>query len=238
MCTAYTQTSLEIAMRLLKVTALAVFMSASALSSALAQNAVSGSASAANNTANQVTASGAIASGGSVVMPQPLARQTIAQDGTATLKTAPSLGGLALGGGHPCALSPVTGQVSIIGGGLGYGGMKIDDACMLLIMAAANGDARAYTAATVLMAGRDNSTCQAMYQAGMVADCQDRRGRSTLKRPTQQPVSTSSRSAAAPIQLAYSKCEYNRASNRVTVRKARGFSSAVAKSQCLSSLGF
>ena len=196
-----------------------------------AQDSISGSASQANNTANQISASGAIASGGSVVMPQPLARQTIVQDGTATLKTAPSLGSLALGGGHPCALAPMTAQVSIIGGGAGFGGMKIDDACMLLIMAASSGDAQAYQAATVLMAGRDSDTCRAMYTAGMVSDCVDKKGRSTVKAA---PTVTSRNTATTSVS--YAKCEKN--GNKITFTRKAGTDSAVAKAQCLTSLGY
>lgn len=127
------------------------------------------------------------------------------QSGTTTVKTAPSLGGLALGGGHPCAYSPATGQLSIIGGGAGFGGMQIDTACMLLINAAASGDIRAYNAAMNMLAARDPAACKAMYQAGMVADCVDKRGKSTVKaapapvkaaKPTK--VSSKSRVAVMP----------------------------------------
>lgn len=85
------------------------------------------------------------------------------------LATAPSLGGLALGGGHPCAYSPATAQISIIGGGAGVGGMKVDSACMLMVMGAA-GDPKAYKAAQYMMAARDPAACKAMEAAGMV-DC-------------------------------------------------------------------
>jgi len=85
----------------------------------------------------------------------------------ARIENAPSLGGLALGGGHPCAYSPATGQISIIGGGLGVGGMKIDSACMLMVMGAA-GDARAYKASHYMIAARDPAACAAMEAAGMV----------------------------------------------------------------------
>ena len=68
------------------------------------------------------------------------------------MKTAPALGGLALGGGHPCALAPVTGQISIIGGGIGAGGMVVDDECMAMIKAATSGDNRYLTAANIMAA--------------------------------------------------------------------------------------
>jgi hypothetical protein len=87
----------------------------------------------------------------------------------AEVATAPSLGGLALGGGHPCAYSPATAQISIIGGGAGIGGSKVDSACMLMVMGAA-GDAQAYEAAQLMLAARDPEACAAMEAAGMV-DC-------------------------------------------------------------------
>lgn len=88
--------------------------------------------------------------------------------------TAPSLGGLALGGGHPCAYSPATAQVSIIGGGAGIGGSKVDSACMLMVMGAA-GDKQAYRAAQLMLAARDPDACIAMEQAGLVAGCKQPR---------------------------------------------------------------
>lgn len=88
----------------------------------------------------------------------------------AEVSSAPSLGGLALGGGHPCAYSPATAQVSIIGGGAGIGGMKVDSACMLMVMGA-TGDKAAYKAAQLVIAGRDKSACRAMEQVGLVTGC-------------------------------------------------------------------
>ena len=85
----------------------------------------------------------------------------------AEVSSAPSLGGLALGGGHPCAYSPATAQVSLIGGGAGIGGMKVDSACMLMVMGAA-GDPKAYKAALLMLAARDPAACEAMDAAGIV----------------------------------------------------------------------
>jgi hypothetical protein len=86
------------------------------------------------------------------------------------IANAPSLGGLALGGGHPCAYSPATGQISIIGGGLGLGGMKVDSACLLMVMGYS--DPRAQRAAEYMIAARDDDACVAMEMAGMVT-CDD-----------------------------------------------------------------
>jgi hypothetical protein len=90
---------------------------------------------------------------------------------------APALGGLALGGGNPCAWSPATAQISMLGGGAGIGGMKIDEACSLVVLGVASGDQRAFKAAGLVIAGRNPEACAAMEQAGMI-DCvsgEDRR---------------------------------------------------------------
>ena len=179
-----------------------------------AQNAVSGSASQANNTALQSTSSGAIAAGGSVTnnFPAQPNKITTRQDGTATLKTAPSLGGLALGGGHPCAYAPATAQISIIGGGFGAGGMQVDEACMLLIMGASTGDVRVYNAGMYMLAARDKATCTALYKSGLIDDCTDRKGRSTVK-ATQQPTVSSNSGAARTVAL---DVECRQTGNKIT----------------------
>ena len=175
-----------------------------------AQDAISGSASQSVNSANQVSSSGAISTGNVLNLPEQPSRTTVKQDGTATLKTAPSLGSLALGGSHPCAMAPVTGQISVIGGGLGYGGMEVDEACMLLIMAAAAGDAKAYAAATYMMAARDPEACEAMYKSGMIADCVDKKGRSRFA--SKATVSSNS-GATRPVSL---DVECRRNGNKIT----------------------
>ena len=198
---------------------------------ALAQTA--STSSAANNTANQITSSGAIAQGGSVVFPSQLASTTsqVENSGTATLKTAPSLGGLALGGGHPCAYASLTTQISIIGGGAGFGGMTVDSACMLMVQSLAAGDRAAYDAAIYMIAQRDPEACKAMRAVGRISassSCGEKQSTNT--------VSASSNSGAA--SLPYSKCTYDRSTNRLVVRKKVGYSSAVARDACKASHGF
>jgi hypothetical protein len=102
----------------------------------------------------------------------------------AEVASAPSLGGLALGGGHPCAYSPATAQISVIGGGAGIGGSKVDSACMLMVMGAA-GDKQAYKAAQLMLAARDPGACLAMEQVGLVQGC-DRRKRGTAAAPAEK----------------------------------------------------
>jgi len=180
--------------KLLTIAALAAFTALPAQ----AQDAISGSASQANNTANQVSASGAISTGNVLNLPAQPTRTTVRQDGTATLKTAPALGSLALGGGHPCAMTPLSAQISVIGGGLGAGGMEVDEACMLMIMGASTGDAKMYNAGIYMIAARDEEACQAMYVAGLVNDCVDKKGRSRVKAA---PTVSSNSGAAQRVAL-------------------------------------
>jgi hypothetical protein len=121
--------------------------------------------------------------------------------------TAPGLGGLALGGGAPCAYSPATAQVSIIGGGAGFGGMKLDEACSLIVLGAASGDKRAYTAASIVIAGRNPAACNAMVEAGMIAEgsCgRERRagGRPDRSKPSTNEAEVSGDGTGAKCQLA------------------------------------
>jgi hypothetical protein len=89
--------------------------------------------------------------------------------GDVNIRNVPAMGGLALGGGHPCAYSPATGQLAIFGGGIGVGGMKVDDACMLMVMGV--NDPRAKAAAEYMIAARDPAACNAMLAYGMVGGC-------------------------------------------------------------------
>jgi hypothetical protein len=109
--------------------------------------------------------------------------------------TAPSLGGLALGGGHPCAYSPSTAQVSIIGGGAGFGSSKVDSACMLMVMGAA-GDAKAYKASQLMLAARDPEACAAMEAAGML-ECTTKAEARAAKRDFSKPAASSKGAVAA-----------------------------------------
>jgi hypothetical protein len=148
------------------------------------------------------------------------------------IENAPSLGGLALGGGHPCAFSPATAQISVIGGGAGFGGMKVDEACMLMVMGAA-GDPKAYNAAVYMIAARDFAACTAMKASGLVADCIESGG--SIIRPAPRPR-VSTMSAAEPTRAAYSKCELENGQIRMRVRAGQDRDLAVT--QCKASLGY
>jgi len=120
----------------------------------------------------------------------------------AEVSSAPSLGGLALGGGHPCAYSPATAQISIIGGGAGVGGMKVDSACMLMVMGAA-GDPKAYKASQYIIATRDPAACKAMEKAGLL-DCVTREDKKLAKTST----AASSKSDGGKCQLSGKKLAF------------------------------
>ena len=181
----------------------------------LAQTAEATSNSAALSASQSQSAAGSNATGGSVTFNTP-SEQTVRNTGstTARIENAPSLGGLALGGSHPCQWSPFTGQISIVGGGLGGGGGEIDSACMLLVASAASGDHKAYSAAMQMIAARDPAACKAMYQAGMLSDCVDKKGRSLVKpAPTVSSNSGATRPVARPVSL---EVECRKVGNKTT----------------------
>ena len=175
--------------------------------------------------------------GGSVTFNSPSQVNTRAS-GSTTVKTAPALGGLALGGGHPCALAPVTGQISIIGGGIGAGGMVVDDECMAMIKAATSGDNRYLTAANIMAASHSPETCRAYYQAGLVSECLDKQGRSILRDRKTVSSNSGGTSAAIEVKTLFTKCSYDKAANKVTFSSKSSRDRDVAKAQCMASLGF
>jgi hypothetical protein len=149
--------------------------------------------------------------------------------------TAPSLGGLALGGGHPCAYSPATLQISVIGSGAGAGGMKIDSACMLMVMGAA-GDAKAYKAAQLMMAARDPAACAAMEQAGLL-DCVTREERRAAASAAKKDFSAKGATASsknAGVNTGWgAKCEKvgNTIKFRPTTQEARSAELSACKAR-------
>jgi hypothetical protein len=195
-------------MKKICLAAIAAFCFATA---SFGQDAVSGSASSAESNVSVNT--GAMAYNG----------------GTTFEESAPDLGGLALGGGHPCAYAPATVQITAIGGGIGGGGMKVDSACMLMVMGV-SGDPQATRAAEYIIAARDPLACQAMKAAGMVSDCV-KKG-SGIGSPPRLVAAT--KSAKTP----YGKCLFDRELNRVVVTRANGATAAAAAAACKTTLGF
>ena len=192
---------------------------------AQAQNVKSGSNSSVRNSANQVSASGAMASGGSVViMPSPATTQSST---IARVESAPSLGGLAVGGGHPCAWTPGSAQISIIGGGVGGAQMQVDEACMLAVMAAASGDGRLNNAALAMIAARDPSACKALRGQGLISS------QSTCGERRRTTVSTSTQPTAVVTPLKV-KCvmKDGRVTPKVTRKVMDQYSSAAILAAC------
>lgn len=198
-----------------------------------------GAGAIAGSSASSQSASGSAAqSNNNIVFPAvPSSTQTtVRQEGSSTtrVEAAPSLGGLAVGGGHPCAWTPGSGQISIIGGGLGAAKMTIDEACMLAVMAAAKGDARLHNAALYIIASRDKTACLALRQQGLI-------GANSCGEPEQLPAGTtiSTRNNATPgvTQVGYSKC-YMKGDNTVGIKYKSGANKDVAKAACLASLGY
>jgi len=158
----------------------------------------------------------------------------VTSSGKTTLKTAPPVQAPSMGSGHPCGLA-TSGGISIIGGGLSGGGTYVDEACLLAQMGPQFGQA-----AIIMIASRDEGACKALRQTGQIGAqsvCTAAEKRNARQRPSQQPVAASSRSAAAPVMIGYSKCERG-AGNIVKIRYKRGVDKAAAKAQCLSILGF
>ncbi len=101
--------------------------------------------------------------------------------------------------------------------------MQVDEACMMVRSA----NPRVQAAGWALYAARDNDACKALRNAGVIA-------RESLcgEKPEQQPATTSTRN----VQVAYAKCELS--GGKVVFRKKPGQDSAVARQQCLTSLGY
>lgn len=114
--------------------------------------------SASGAVANSQSTSGAVAQGGSVTFNTP-ASQRIHQSGTTTIKSAPQVVAPSMSSGHPCAWSPLSVGISVIGFGGAIGGQRIDDACLLAQMQVRN-------AAMIMIAQRNPAACRALEAAG------------------------------------------------------------------------
>lgn len=149
-----------------------------------------------------------------------------------TLRTAPQVSAPGMSNGHPCAYSPASVGISIIGGGIGAGGQKIDDACMLAQM-------NERGAAISMIASRNPSACKSLRGQGRIPANQpcDDQERRQAKRASQE-ATTSSRSAPRTTveTIAYSKCEVS--SRGIEVRVARGSTQAKAVAACKEHLGY
>ena len=199
------------------------------LAAALTAFTLAASAAQAQNLTGQATAqSGSLSSAGAIAGNNLTLNSP--SDTEAKIKAAPGLGGLALGSGHPCAYSPSTAQISIIGGGAGYGAMKVDSACMLLLQSVVASDRRAYMAAIYMIAARDEDACKAMEAAGMIK-CGE---------PEKEPRVSTSGSAVKPKArpALYTKCVKDGGKVKIAYTSAGRKNKSVAKQSCLTSLGY
>jgi hypothetical protein len=219
---------------ILVVTMVYVFWPSSAKADTLKAEAGASSEALAINESVAMAGAGSSSEGASVIIngQAPGAQNTTYSE--ARLENAPSLGGLALGGGHPCSYSPATGQISIIGGGAGFGGMKVDSACMLMVMGA-GGDAQAHDAALYMLAARDPAACTAMEAMGMVTCA--KKG-TVLGIPGAPAVST--KGAVAPTGVKVGKCAFDASTNTIAFKAitGTGVDKATQLAACKSSLGF
>ena len=162
--------------------------------------------------------------GGSVTFNSP-SQVSTRQSGSTTLKYAPAVTAPSMGSGHPCGLSGSVG-ISIIGGGASGGASYVDEACLLAQMGQGE-------AALVMIAQRDGAACRALRQVGRIA------ASSQCKDDPKRPRSTvSSNSGGASVAVLFSKCDYDKAANKVTFRPKSSRDRDAAKAQCMASLGF
>ena len=144
-----------------------------------------------------------------------------------TIRNAPQVSAPGMSSGHPCAYAPLSGGLSIIGGGASLGGQKVDDACLLAQMGEKS-------AAISMIAARNPSACSALRANGVIAassDCGDgRRGVSRSETPPSRPSGVSSRGQA------FVRCE-RQSSGRIVVTIPTGGDKTLASQQCKAALG-
>lgn len=141
---------------------------------------------------------------------------------TQTLKNVPGVVAPSMSSGHPCAFSPVSGGIGIIGAGVSLGGMQIDDACLLAQMGHTD-------AATYMIAARNADACAALQAHGKVI-CG-----AAAPQAAAAPPAASPRPVAAAVQ--YLTCR-KRDDGKIGMTYARGADKAVANAQCLRALGY
>lgn len=132
-----------------------------------------------------------------------------------TVRSAPDASAPSMSSGHPCAYSPASFGVSIIGGGASAGGMKIDDACLLAQMGER-------AAAIGMIAARNGEACVALRNAGRVS------ANSVCKGDKPAKAVASTKSASRVLAT----CEFNAAGKLTKVIKKSGVDSADAVAFC------
>ena len=139
-------------------------------------------------------------------------------------ETVPGVVAPSFSSGHPCAYSPGSIGIAVLGAGASAGGQKIDDACLL-------GQMGHQQEALALIAARNPTACQALAATGKIAaeSCGGNPDRWNVRATGNTRVSTK-----APTPVAYSKCEFDGA---IRVAVKRGADQSLAISQCRATLG-
>ncbi len=173
----------------------------------------------------------ALSQGGSVyVAPAPSevrSRTVVENTGDYTVRTAPQVNAPSMSSGHPCAYAPVSASLSIIGGGVGAGGQRIDHGCMFM-------QAGLTQAGVIYYASQSVEACRAARQAGLIASS-SQCGHETRRTVTAAPNparATSSVAASASIPAGSVSCERNSAGALTKVSHRRGVDSAAAVAYC------
>lgn len=129
--------------------------------------------------------------------------------------------------GHPCAWTPATFGISVVGAGISMGGQDIDDACML-------GQMGLSQPAMLMIAARNMQACQALLQAGYVAACHDGRSGSS----TTQVATRSTRTVDSNRGPAYGTiCRWNQSRTQIEYSIASWASREQASADCRARLG-
>lgn len=202
--------------------------------SAFAQSAAkSKSASASNSDSVSVAQAGSYSAsqGGSVNIAADPAntKAAVSYGGSYDVRNVPSVGAPGIITAFNCAQGISAGG-SWLGGGIALGGTYTDKNCERLSQAGALQVVAGNRAAIIHLASGSPEMCKSLRAAGVLAanqPCGDKERLVAAPR-----VTTSSKSNKAP----FSKCVLD--GNKVTFKKASGFSSAVAKQACLQYLGY
>ena len=133
---------------------------------------------------------------------------------TQTLKTAPSLGSIVISGGHPCAMSPLGIQASVIGGAAGIGGQKIDYGHCFIVWSAMIRDvdpdlSRKLMYAGVYMAAENKKAREALIASGAVVEPTAVSNHSTSGKARSRKT-FSTRNAAEPLVKSAAMTQINR----------------------------
>jgi hypothetical protein len=200
---------------------------------AYAQQARSVAGAQAISGSNAQSSSGAIAGGGTSsvnILPNPSATTS-----NNKVDTIPSgVVGPGFGSGHPCAYSPVSIGVAVIGAGVSGGGQKVDEACLLAQMGYSQ-------EAMYIIASRDRRACLALRSAGKIGpgSCggSDKTGvigtGNTAQAAVRPAAVASTQEAGQPS--GYTRCV--RSDKGFRIRYSGSTSKAVAQANCKAKLG-